>query len=216
VRHSEEDEHSLIAAYCRILTGNNNNTVYSTASILNDVDRRLDSLEQEAVEQMIEQLREENSRLEAEHRELLAGQARIEPSPTSEEKTLRQQRARLEARMAILEDHNRQLEAQLDRLRQLVTSGEPPVDTELGSVVVVAAQLHGRDGAGEEVGGDRPDPPRATVQNSSCLTVPGERTEMGSGRSSHRDSGTSGDTARHSATSGSLNLSLHATEIQDD
>ena len=35
---------------------------------------------------------------------------------------LRQQKSRLEARMAILEDHNRQLEAQLDRLRQLVTS----------------------------------------------------------------------------------------------
>jgi hypothetical protein len=35
---------------------------------------------------------------------------------------LRQQKSRLEARMAILEDHNRQLEAQLDRLRQLVVS----------------------------------------------------------------------------------------------
>ena len=32
---------------------------------------------------------------------------------SSEEKALRQQRARLEARMAILEDHNRQLEAQV-------------------------------------------------------------------------------------------------------
>lgn len=88
----------------------------STASILYDVDRRLDSLEQEAVEQMLEQLREENARLEAEHRALLVGAARGEPSETVEEKTLRQQRARLEARMAILEDHNRQLEAQVAHL----------------------------------------------------------------------------------------------------
>ena len=81
VQQSEEDEHSLIAAYCRILTGrlqilshcctnspgptgSNNNPVLSTASILHDVDRRLDSLEQEAVEQMLHQLREENSRQE--------------------------------------------------------------------------------------------------------------------------------------------------------
>ena len=49
VRASEDDEHSLIAAYCRILTtgGNDNNNVEarekegpSTASILHDVDRR--------------------------------------------------------------------------------------------------------------------------------------------------------------------------------
>jgi hypothetical protein len=39
-----------------------------------------------------------------------------------EEKILRQQKSRLEARMAILEDHNRQLEAQLDRLRQLLAT----------------------------------------------------------------------------------------------
>ncbi len=35
---------------------------------------------------------------------------------------MRQQKSRLEARMAILEDHNRQLEAQLDRLRQLLAT----------------------------------------------------------------------------------------------
>ena len=37
-----------------------------------------------------------------------------------EAKLLRQHKGRLEARMQILEDHNRQLEAQLDRLRQLL------------------------------------------------------------------------------------------------
>ena len=39
---------------------------------------------------------------------------------SSEEKALRQQRARLEARMAILEDHNRQLEAQVGSCEQSV------------------------------------------------------------------------------------------------
>ena len=41
---------------------------------------------------------------------------------SSEEKALRQQRARLEARMAILEDHNRQLEAQVGSCKQSVMS----------------------------------------------------------------------------------------------
>ena len=41
-------------------------------------------------------------------------------SESVEERTLKQQKTRLEARMTILEDHNRQLEAQLERLRQLV------------------------------------------------------------------------------------------------
>lgn len=38
----------------------------------------------------------------------------------SEARMLRQHKGRLEARMQILEDHNRQLEAQLQRLRQLL------------------------------------------------------------------------------------------------
>ena len=38
----------------------------------------------------------------------------------AEAKNLRQHKGRLEARMLILEDHNRQLESQLQRLRQLL------------------------------------------------------------------------------------------------
>ena len=38
----------------------------------------------------------------------------------AEAKLLRQHKGRLESRMQILEDHNRQLEAQLQRLRQLL------------------------------------------------------------------------------------------------
>ena len=106
------------------------------------VDRRLDCLEREEVEQLLGQLREENSRLETEHRQLLAGQTRPD-SQSLEERTLGQQRTRLEARMAILEDHNRQLEAQLERLRQLVHSDpqQQLEQLELGARNVVAAQL---------------------------------------------------------------------------
>ena len=46
---TEDDEHSLIAAYCKLLTGsNNNNNLPSTASILLDVDQRVDNMEKEA------------------------------------------------------------------------------------------------------------------------------------------------------------------------
>jgi len=218
-RQEEDDEHSLIAAYCKLLTGTNNNNLPSTASILLDVDQRLDSLEKETVEQLLEQLKEENSRLESEHRELLAGQNRS--SQSVEEKTLRQQRARLEARMAILEDHNRQLEAQLERLRQLVHSGAESGVVQgsgLQARYVVAAEMHNQESRGEP-GVDRPQPPgKERRKPPTGLAVP-KREDLGSERSSgsYRDSGTSGEgDQRNSATSGSLNLSQHNTETQDD
>ena len=54
---AEEDEHSLIAAYCKMLSSSNNNH-QSTATILRDVDIRLDNMEKEAVEQLLQQLQE--------------------------------------------------------------------------------------------------------------------------------------------------------------
>lgn len=56
---------------------------------------------------------------------------------------LRQHKGRLEARMQILEDHNRQLEAQLMRLRQLVD--EPSAITKASTLQtrsVTASQLN--------------------------------------------------------------------------
>lgn len=44
----------------------------------------------------------------------------------AEAKLLRQHKGRLEARMQILEDHNKQLESQLHRLRQLLEQVSPP------------------------------------------------------------------------------------------
>ena len=173
------------------------------------VDRRLDCLEREEVEQLLGQLREENSRLETEHKQLLAGQTRPD-SQSLEERTLGQQRTRLEDRMAILEDHNRQLEAQLERLRQLVHS-DPQQQLELGARNVVAAQLATAPPAMLEV---------SVVSQlyfiCSSVQVP-KREEAGSGRSSGSflDSGTScegGAGGRGSHTSDSLNLSQHNTE----
>jgi len=57
---AEEDEHSLIASYCRLLTSTNNNNVPSTATILREVDTQLDNLKEEAIEQLLEQLQEVN------------------------------------------------------------------------------------------------------------------------------------------------------------
>jgi len=217
-RQDEDDEHSLIAAYCKLLTGANNNNLPSTASILLDVDQRLDNLEKEAVEQMLEQLKEENVRLQTEYNELLVGQNKSTQSV--EEKTLRQQRARLEARMAILEDHNRQLEAQLERLRHLVNSGAENgvASPGLQARYVVAAEMHNQESKVEPALA-RPQPPgKERRKPPNGLAVP-KREDLGSDRSSgsFRDSATSGEgDQRHSATSGSLNLSQHNTETQDD
>ncbi len=48
----------IVASYCKLLTSSNNNHLASTATFLRDLDTRLDSLEKEAVEQLIQQLQE--------------------------------------------------------------------------------------------------------------------------------------------------------------
>lgn len=57
----------------------------------------------------------------------------------AEARLLRQHKGRLEARMQILEDHNRQLETQLKRLKQLLS--ETPSST-LQTRSVTASQLN--------------------------------------------------------------------------
>ena len=113
--------------------------------------------------------------------------------------------------MAILEDHNRQLEAQLERLRQLV-SAETNNGT-FSSRFVVAAELH--EGERRDDGAEVRPPPVNRRQPPTALNLK-KIHEIGS-RSSYRDSGTSGTTDqsnRNSGTSGSLNLSQHNTETQ--
>ena len=112
--------------------------------------------------------------------------------------------------MAILEDHNRQLEAQLDRLRQLVST-----ETCNGSAqtrFVVAAELHEGERRKDTESGVRP-PPSSRRKPPSALNL--SKVHEVENRSSIRDSsGTSDQSNRNSGTSGSLNLSQHNTDTQ--
>lgn len=93
----------------------------------------IDAEHREELEAMIRELEEENATLLAEYERLRSKQT---PGSTPEDghgngtrqpdcdiiaeaKMLRQHKGRLEARMQILEDHNKRLVAQLQRLRQL-------------------------------------------------------------------------------------------------
>ncbi|UYV75512.1 hypothetical protein LAZ67_13000441 [Cordylochernes scorpioides] len=124
-----EDEHQLIAQYCQTLSSGElpMSVPRSPAQLMAAID--LD--QREELEAMIHELEEENRNLQDEY-ERLRGTRIIQGLPGSEGEEgrdeemlaeaslLRQHKGRLEARMHILEDHNRQLEAQLLRLRQLL------------------------------------------------------------------------------------------------
>ncbi|GFS73950.1 hypothetical protein NPIL_167371 [Nephila pilipes] len=139
---SSEDEHQLIAQYCQTLSGELALPVpRSPAQIM----ALIDAEQREELEAMIHELEEENRHLQSEYERLRGsrGSRSVSPTVTEEEqeqepitpcrdeemlaeaKLLRQHKGRLEARMQILEDHNRQLEAQLHRLRQLLDEPQP-------------------------------------------------------------------------------------------
>ncbi|XP_075552995.1 dystrophin isoform X4 [Dermacentor variabilis] len=149
---SSEDEHQLIAQYCHTLSGELPTSVCNSSLFLQprspaQVIATIDADQRDELELMIEELEEENRHLQAEYDRLqemqsvglsptpsqLEEEAALSPSGSStrdqemlaEAKLLRQHKGRLEARMHILEDHNRQLEAQLQRLRQLLDEPAP-------------------------------------------------------------------------------------------
>ncbi|XP_061560376.1 utrophin isoform X3 [Phycodurus eques] len=128
---SMDDEHTLILQYCQTLGGEGSprSQPQSPAQILQAVERE----ERGELERVINRLEEEQRSLRREYEQLKEQQRRGAPagSPPSaappdeadllaEAKLLRQHKGRLEARMLILEDHNKQLESQLHRLRQLL------------------------------------------------------------------------------------------------
>ncbi|KAM8965257.1 LOW QUALITY PROTEIN: dystrophin-related protein 2 [Sarcophilus harrisii] len=91
------------------------------------------------LEKILAHLEDENRILQGElrrlkwHHEEAAEGPRGSPGPRNEEllaeaRLLRQHKSRLETRMQILEDHNRQLESQLLRLRELLL--QPPPESE--------------------------------------------------------------------------------------
>lgn len=148
-----DDEHQLIAQYCQ--TFPNNGGPKSPLQVMAAVDAE----QREELEAIIQDLEEENATLQAEYDRL-----RLKETPTTtpdesqnaignatgaqgqdlmaEAKLLRQHKGRLEARMQILEDHNRQLEAQLMRLRQLVEEPGVAKASTLQTRSVTASQLN--------------------------------------------------------------------------
>uniref|UniRef100_A0A8B9CLM8 Utrophin n=1 Tax=Anser brachyrhynchus TaxID=132585 RepID=A0A8B9CLM8_9AVES len=134
---SREDEHALIQQYCQTLGGESPvSQPQSPAQILKSVEKE----ERGELERIIADLEEEQRSLQIEYEQLKEQHLRrginplasppdsvVSPQHASEDaeliaeaKLLRQHKGRLEARMQILEDHNKQLESQLHRLRQLL------------------------------------------------------------------------------------------------
>ncbi|XP_078246599.1 dystrophin isoform X5 [Pogona vitticeps] len=143
---SIDDEHLLIQHYCQSL---NQESPLSQPRSPAQILISLESEERGELERILADLEEENRNLQAEYDRLkqqhdhkglspLPSPPEMMPvSPQSprdaeliaEAKLLRQHKGRLEARMQILEDHNKQLESQLHRLRQLLE--QPQVDAKV-------------------------------------------------------------------------------------
>uniref|UniRef100_A0A672PNE4 Utrophin n=1 Tax=Sinocyclocheilus grahami TaxID=75366 RepID=A0A672PNE4_SINGR len=125
-----DEEHALILQYCQTLGGEGSSfsQPQTPTHILQAVERE----ERGELERIIARLEEEQRTLQREYEQLRqqhgqpgAGAAAVSGAPEeadllAEAKLLRQHKGRLEARMQILEDHNKQLESQLYRLRQLL------------------------------------------------------------------------------------------------
>lgn len=148
-----DEEHQLIAQYCQTLP---NNGPKSPVQVM----AAMDAEQREELEAIIQDLEEENASLQTEYERLrskqtptttpdndgqgaaMGGQANQGQDMMAEAKLLRQHKGRLEARMQILEDHNRQLEAQLMRLRQLLDEPNAAKASTLQTRSVTASQLN--------------------------------------------------------------------------
>uniref|UniRef100_A0AAZ3R2F2 ZZ-type domain-containing protein n=1 Tax=Oncorhynchus tshawytscha TaxID=74940 RepID=A0AAZ3R2F2_ONCTS len=134
---SIDDEHLLIQHYCQSLNqGSPLSQPRSPAQILISMETE----EKGELERVLNDLESDNRKLQAEYDKLKKAHDHkgLSPLPSppemlpaspqsprdaeliAEAKLLRQHKGRLEARMQILEDHNKQLESQLHRLRQLL------------------------------------------------------------------------------------------------
>ncbi|KAG8444197.1 hypothetical protein GDO86_009399 [Hymenochirus boettgeri] len=148
---SMEDEHALIQQYCHTLGGDSLlGQPQSPAQILKSVEKE----ERGELERIISDLEEEQRNLKIEYEQLKMQHLRRGLTPPSsppdsvislqhtsedseliaEAKLLRQHKGRLEARMQILEDHNKQLESQLHRLRQLLE--QPELESRVNGVSI--------------------------------------------------------------------------------
>ncbi len=127
--NQDHDEHSLIARLCGRLKEASaleelSDTDTDSAGGGNSLPRVGGGGRRGELEKMIFRLEDENRRLTDEYEALRAKRIRQDSERgggggEEEARRLRQKSARMEARMKILEDHNRRLLEQLDRLRQL-------------------------------------------------------------------------------------------------
>ncbi|XP_055333361.1 dystrophin-like isoform X2 [Paramacrobiotus metropolitanus] len=110
-----DDEHDLIARYSSILNGTP--SAQTTGQVLQTVERE----EKQEMEEYLRQLQMDHDKLiqELEHTRYLH-ESMPNDDLVAEASILREDKSRLEARMKILEDHNRQLDAQLKRIKNLV------------------------------------------------------------------------------------------------
>ncbi|XP_069060858.1 dystrophin isoform X6 [Pleurodeles waltl] len=143
---SIDDEHLLIQHYCQSL---NQESPLSQPRSPAQILISLESEERGELERILSDLEEENRNLQSEYDKLkeqhdhkglsplpsppemmpISPQSPRDAELIAEAKLLRQHKGRLEARMQILEDHNKQLESQLHRLRQLLE--QPQGDAKL-------------------------------------------------------------------------------------
>ncbi|XP_073795720.1 utrophin isoform X5 [Danio rerio] len=150
---SMDEEHALILQYCQTLGGEGSSfsqpqspahinrtpahNTHSPSYLLQSPAQILQAVEREErgeLERIIARLEDDQRVLQREYEELrfqygqpgaaAASGAPDEADLLAEAKLLRQHKGRLEARMQILEDHNKQLESQLYRLRQLLHQPE--------------------------------------------------------------------------------------------
>ncbi len=172
---SDDDEHSVIARFCRKL---------------NDIEGGVEDKNKSRgeLEKMIGRLEEQNRELTDEYDRLRAERLRQDSEKHAEEedeaKKLLQHSNRMESKMKILEEHNKQLEEQLNRLRhllegedgggaspvQLLSPSHTPQHKSFGTLQaknVTAALLqddggdrHLGDGAGEGSIRKRREPPK--------------------------------------------------------
>ena len=137
-----ETEHDLIAKYCQAL-GYDGGGGESDGEVSGGGKSPNATLLRDDLKKKIKELEEQNKTLNEEYTELQkavkdeeetggsaasrssgSGEDKEEEYLQKEAKVLKQTSSRMEARMTILEDHNRQLEAQLQRLRHLLNSSE--------------------------------------------------------------------------------------------
>uniref|UniRef100_A0A3P9PK46 Dystrophin n=1 Tax=Poecilia reticulata TaxID=8081 RepID=A0A3P9PK46_POERE len=131
---SIDDEHMLIQHYCQSLNqGSPLSQPRSPAQILISMETE----EKGELERVLGDLEQENRSVEESDMLPVSPQSARDAELIAEAKLLRQHKGRLEARMQILEDHNKQLESQLHRLRQLLEQFSSPSQDASGLEEVV-------------------------------------------------------------------------------